>query len=800
MKECCVAAKPGVVYGVKGEAPESFRSRRQCIIGIDSIFRADWKCTPNGTRRMLFMPAGWFGQNGLKTGDIVTAFKPITQEAAIPILAKRTAVANEGKRLTQLTASVARMRGWVNREKMPNAYNSNTTKEMTAGSASLVAFASTEIESKSIVVNEGFVLSTSSSMKKEVYSSSNFQPLSIAYIDAAGRIVRLENVTEYREDQISNDASASHVVVTSLGWFKSHGVKTGDTVSFKDLTDKRRNEMYAQNMKEAGERFVRYLREEKKSRIALARLKGEDADNLLQAGKIHHHAYLCRADQSDNDSRRIEEGQNLLYVQSRGADGSINAIYDLLVADFDNKIVHNARMQMTGRKDADGAYTFSPVKTLKTAQGYKVNSIRAWGNLGELEVNFSGSKCGTAEQLPILVKEADHGDQWSAGVKFNLSHRSLQLAEIFYGNVPGKGGELAVRPDPYEREPGLGMVLIASGAALPGETAKTSHAVWITDYGNQAERYRFQQNGNTHKISGSSPYYGKREIYYADKETGKNCAGMPSTFACVGNLKRNKDFKETASDNRHYTDILTIKAAHSRKVAYAPDFAPQHELFWYEILPGQKIHVNLEPKQEITGDNYYSPDGNESVVRFGYRYPRYVYLHGLAKKVDRARDFQQHYTITREGLTIKRDGNVTRHNALSFTPSTTQIYKGCADYTYTYSIKPKNAASRKPVVLEIRASLTQEGKVSYIDKNGKSGNYTDNAVTYARKQVTLNAKNNYTQTFPVTFKCVVEGEEGTAQHRSFFYGIPTGSSSWTRRLISVKPDMFFGGVYELTGQ
>lgn len=55
-------------------------------------------------------------------------------------------------------------------------------------------------------------------------------PLTIAYMDAKGRIVHMADMTPLSTDPVPSHLPALYALEMTQGWFKSHGVMVGQTV------------------------------------------------------------------------------------------------------------------------------------------------------------------------------------------------------------------------------------------------------------------------------------------------------------------------------------------------------------------------------------------------------------------------------------------------------------------------------------------------------------------------------------------------------------------------------------------
>lgn len=55
-------------------------------------------------------------------------------------------------------------------------------------------------------------------------------PLSIAFADASGRIVRIADMEPFSEDAVSSAVPARYALEMNRGWFEHHGVRAGDSI------------------------------------------------------------------------------------------------------------------------------------------------------------------------------------------------------------------------------------------------------------------------------------------------------------------------------------------------------------------------------------------------------------------------------------------------------------------------------------------------------------------------------------------------------------------------------------------
>jgi uncharacterized membrane protein (UPF0127 family) len=56
-------------------------------------------------------------------------------------------------------------------------------------------------------------------------------PLSIAYADARGRIVRIADLEPFDEQPVTSIAPARYALEMNRGWFAAHGVAAGDAIT-----------------------------------------------------------------------------------------------------------------------------------------------------------------------------------------------------------------------------------------------------------------------------------------------------------------------------------------------------------------------------------------------------------------------------------------------------------------------------------------------------------------------------------------------------------------------------------------
>jgi len=61
---------------------------------------------------------------------------------------------------------------------------------------------------------------------------NTYIPLSIAYIDENGIIVRIKDMEPLDLTSVTSDYPAQYALEVNKGWFKKRGIKEGDSVDF----------------------------------------------------------------------------------------------------------------------------------------------------------------------------------------------------------------------------------------------------------------------------------------------------------------------------------------------------------------------------------------------------------------------------------------------------------------------------------------------------------------------------------------------------------------------------------------
>jgi len=806
--------KSRLCYGTSGlpALSSAYLDDDGTIVNItDMQANSSGECAQRPVARVLTMPYQWFSQNGIRAGDKVTDFKPVTTGRQAEIVARFKAdaatreqvraqrKAEEDKRKAEEAKQLAAQEKLKNEQKVKAARTADFLRLQTTRKKPDIALADMrEVSTPSgsllalikepLVCTGGFISFCEHASKYDRgtnHSASKYdlkaygpypllpneallfmevgkvrhwrvsdisQPISVAFITEAGRIIEIQSdYTDKGNAEMEGKTygdlwakSPAHALITNVGWFDEHQIKAGDTITFKPVTAKRRDELYAQGMAQAERMLAQRIQDDKQQAraeaVARAKAAGGNIEQLLQAGMAHNHNYVCEK----------EEAQGLLYVQSREADGSVNAVYDLAVADIAKNTVTGVRVQMKGVKNAEGGYDFTPVNTLKSAPQLKVNGIRAFGNLAELDVNLSGSACGTPEQMGLWAKVPDAFSSVKMPVSVNLANRALHRADFYY-----KANREATRlPDgaraSRDSQDHLGIRLVAAGRApLPGEPATTGQMFHIdikTDDPGSGSTGRAEGRKIAGEFTLSRPCAEPRSAYQC----------LHSSVVVGDRAMKGRRLQPKTGDWQNYTTELysddsssfitdpnwrsvtemelfnsMVHATKSEKVSWTPlDFAPQFEVASYQIQPGQ-------------------PSASESLINLRYRYARYVYLYSRVMMQEKEEAFLQHYAVKITGKQDKKRA-MSADEAKIFLLADGASRSMCSDRTFTVSITPKTATARRDGAVDIDWTMVAErleGGRPAIERRIHAAHYA------------LNAKNGYSAKDTITFPCVTDAQE-----------------------------------------
>lgn len=63
-----------------------------------------------------------------------------------------------------------------------------------------------------------------------MWMANTYVPLSVAFVDAHGKILNIDDMAPLTQDAHGPSAPAKYVLETIQGWFKTHNIKAGDLV------------------------------------------------------------------------------------------------------------------------------------------------------------------------------------------------------------------------------------------------------------------------------------------------------------------------------------------------------------------------------------------------------------------------------------------------------------------------------------------------------------------------------------------------------------------------------------------
>ncbi len=77
----------------------------------------------------------------------------------------------------------------------------------------------------------GMIFSYPNSAPAAMWMKSTRIPLSVAFIDARGKILNIEDMTPFSEQAHSSKGNAAYALEMNLGWFSKRRIKAGDRVA-----------------------------------------------------------------------------------------------------------------------------------------------------------------------------------------------------------------------------------------------------------------------------------------------------------------------------------------------------------------------------------------------------------------------------------------------------------------------------------------------------------------------------------------------------------------------------------------
>ncbi len=83
---------------------------------------------------------------------------------------------------------------------------------------------------KAMPVQHGMVFVFTQDATHCMWMKNTFLPLSVAFVDAQGRIINIEDMQPHSEDNHCAAAPARFALEMNQGWFRERGIKPGDTL------------------------------------------------------------------------------------------------------------------------------------------------------------------------------------------------------------------------------------------------------------------------------------------------------------------------------------------------------------------------------------------------------------------------------------------------------------------------------------------------------------------------------------------------------------------------------------------
>ena len=82
--------------------------------------------------------------------------------------------------------------------------------------------------------NAGMLFVFPDAALRSFWMKETYIPLSIAYMDAQGVILNIENMTPLSLDSVKSSAPAKYALEMNDGWFKEHGIQPGDIINISE--------------------------------------------------------------------------------------------------------------------------------------------------------------------------------------------------------------------------------------------------------------------------------------------------------------------------------------------------------------------------------------------------------------------------------------------------------------------------------------------------------------------------------------------------------------------------------------
>jgi uncharacterized membrane protein (UPF0127 family) len=78
--------------------------------------------------------------------------------------------------------------------------------------------------------NSGMIFIYETASRWAMWMKNTYIPLSVAFIDAGGRIINIEDMQPLTEDSHQAAAPAKYALEMNQGWFAKHGIGKGDRI------------------------------------------------------------------------------------------------------------------------------------------------------------------------------------------------------------------------------------------------------------------------------------------------------------------------------------------------------------------------------------------------------------------------------------------------------------------------------------------------------------------------------------------------------------------------------------------
>lgn len=86
---------------------------------------------------------------------------------------------------------------------------------------------------QSLPKDSGMLFIFNSDRRICMWMKNTLIPLSVAFIDAKGKIINLENMSPQTTDLHCSSGDVRYALEMNQGWFKNNGIKAGDILTFR---------------------------------------------------------------------------------------------------------------------------------------------------------------------------------------------------------------------------------------------------------------------------------------------------------------------------------------------------------------------------------------------------------------------------------------------------------------------------------------------------------------------------------------------------------------------------------------